>query len=56
MAALVIANITPQNRIGVERSLTQEFLQYRKNVVRNYHSLSDTEEIRWVWLLILSAP
>ena len=49
MASLVVsASVTPLSQIGVFRSLTQEFLQHRKIVVRNYHSMSDSEEVRWV--------
>ena len=42
------ASVTPLSQVGVFRVLTQEFLQHRKAVVRNYHSMSDSEEVRWV--------
>ena len=51
MASLVSATVTPLNQVGVFRVLTQEFLQYRKAVIRNYHSMSDSEEVRWVSLI-----
>lgn len=48
MASLMAASVTPLHQVGVFRVLTQEFLQHRKTVVKNYHSMSDSEEVRWV--------
>ena len=54
MASLVSATITPLNQMGVFRVLTQEFLQHRKTAIKNYHSMSDSEEVRWVRFLSVS--
>lgn len=48
MASLASASLTPLCHLGVFRVLTQEFLQHRKSAIKNYHSMSDSEEVRWV--------